>query len=179
MSPDIHLPSPWKEFLLEVDTSLSTATEIHCLGGFVLTVVHGIPRTTSDLDYIAAIPNSVYVELESLAGRESKLAKKHRVYLQHLGAIPDLPEDYERRLTFVDFGLSRLRLMVLDPYDLVLSKLTRNSPKDREDVKAIAGKLQLSIRELMSIFDREMKSWLPNRDRHELTLRLWREYFLD
>ncbi len=117
--------------------------------------------------------------MEALAGRESELAKKHRVYLQHLGAIPDLPEDYEQRLKALNVGLPKLKLMVLDPYDLALSKLTRNSPKDRDDVKAIAGKLQLSFKELMNIFEPEMKPWLPNLERHERTLQLWREYFAD
>jgi Nucleotidyltransferase of unknown function (DUF6036) len=69
--------------------------------------------------------------------------------------------------------------MVFDPYDLALSKLTRNSPKDREDVKAVAGKLRLSFKELMKIFDDEMKPWVPNLERHDLTLQLWREYFVD
>jgi hypothetical protein len=87
-----ELPNPWKEFLSAVDAGLSTMTAIHCLGGFVLTVVYGVPRTTADIDYVSAIPNSAYEQLEALAGRESELAKKHRVYLQHIGAIPDFPE---------------------------------------------------------------------------------------
>jgi hypothetical protein len=78
-------------FLKEVDQSLSSAVELHCVGGFVLIVVYGIPRTTSDLDYISSLPNSAYGELELLGGRESTLAKKYRVHLQHTGGVPDLP----------------------------------------------------------------------------------------
>lgn len=167
------------EFLTELDAGLSAVTEIHCLGGFVLTVMYGVPRTTSDLDYTSAIPNSAYEELEALAGRESPLARKHRVYLQHLGGIADLPEDYEQRLKPLNVELPKLKLMVFDPYDLVLSKLTRNSPKDREDIKTIARSQQLSFRRLMNIFEDEMKPWLPNLERHERTLELWREYFVD
>jgi len=179
MPAKYSLPSPWAEFLSAVDQSLSSKVEIHCLGGFVLTVVYDLPRTTADLDYVAIVPNSANAELQTLAGQESELAKKYRVHLQYTGGVSDIPEDYEERLITVPFGLSELTIKVLDPYDLVLSKLTRNSPKDREDIKALARKLNLSFRSLISRFEREMKPWLPNLERHELTLQLWREYFAD
>jgi hypothetical protein len=99
------------------------------------------------------------------------------VFLQHVGSIPDLPESYEERLTPLNLGLARLSIEVLGPYDLALAKLTRNSPKDREDVKFLAAAQRLSFKTLMEIFDAEMKPWLPNLDRHLLTLKLWREYF--
>jgi hypothetical protein len=177
MPHKIQLPSPWAWFLRDVDESLTSEVEIHCSGGFVLTVLYEVPRTTSDLDYLCCVPRSASDELADLAGADSKLAKKHRLHLQRVGGVTDLPEDYEDRLSSLDCGLSRLTIRVLDPYDLVLSKLTRNSPKDREDVKAVACKLQLSFRRLMEIFDREMKPWLPNLEREQLTLKLWKEYF--
>jgi hypothetical protein len=30
------LPSPWKEFLAELDSRLEEPLELHCIGGFVL-----------------------------------------------------------------------------------------------------------------------------------------------
>jgi hypothetical protein len=128
---------------------------------------------------MAIIPTYVSEELQALAGPESALADKHGVYLQNAAGVSDLPEGYEQRLTTLDCGLSRLTLRVLDPYDLVLSKLTRNSPKDREDVKAIASKLELSFRRLMEICEREMMPWLPNVQRERLTLKLWKDYFAE
>jgi hypothetical protein len=80
-------------------------------------------------------------------------------------------------LTELDFGLPKLSLKIFDPSDLVLSKLTRNSPKDREDVKAIATRMKLNFQICNQRFEDEMKPWLPNLDRHRLTLTLWREYF--
>ncbi len=173
------LPSPWAEFLAEVDQSISDAIEVHCLGGFVLTALYGIPRTTADLDYIATVPASGVEQLQAVAGPESKLAKKYKVCFQYAGGVADLPADYQGRLAPIPCGLSKLILKVLDPYDLVLSKLTRNSPKDREDVKVLSGNLNLSFGILMTRFEQEMKAWLPNLQRHELTLQLWREYFAE
>ena len=40
--------------------------------------------------------------------------------------MTDLPENYQERLIKAELGLQRLTLKVLDVYDLVLSKLTRN-----------------------------------------------------
>jgi len=30
------LPSPWKEFLSEIDSMLKEPLELHCIGGFVI-----------------------------------------------------------------------------------------------------------------------------------------------
>jgi len=178
MPPKLEdLPLPWPSFLKEIDRALTAPVELHCLGGFVLAVLYGLPRPTDDLDYFDVLPRDSFEELESIAGRGSKLCKQHKVFLQHVGAIPDLPESYEERLSQLDLGLPNLSLKVLDPYDLILSKLTRNSPKDREDVKFLAARLNLSFKTLVDRFEAEMKPWLPNLERHLLTLKLWEEYF--
>lgn len=173
------LPPPWPSFLREIDRTLTAPVELHCLGGFVFAALYGLTRPTDDLDYIFVIPRDASPELKNLAGRGSKLCKKYKLFLQNVGAIPDLPEDYEGRLTDLDFGLPKLSLKALDPYDLALSKLARNSPKDREDVKSLAGRLKLSFKTLMQRFEAEMEPWLANVERHLLTLKLWQEYFLD
>lgn len=49
------LPSPWKEFLLEIDSMLNEQLELHCIGGFVICFFYGLPRTTGDVDYYTAI----------------------------------------------------------------------------------------------------------------------------
>jgi hypothetical protein len=173
----VSLPPPWPEFLREVDEGLSVPVTLHCLGGFVLTALYGLERPTDDLDYISVVPREAFKELQSLGGLGSRLCKKHKVFLQCVGAIPDLPESYEERLSQLELGLAKLSVKVLDPYDLVLSKLTRNSPKDREDVKRIAANRRLSFKALVERFDAEMKPWIPNLERHALTLKLWQEYF--
>jgi len=49
------LPSPWREFLAELDGMLHESLELHCIGGFVFTYFYGLPRTTGDIDYYTAI----------------------------------------------------------------------------------------------------------------------------
>ena len=170
-SPRAH----WKAFLQDVDQLLQSAVELHCLGGFVLSVLYDLPRPTADVDYIAATPSSAVAELETIAGRGSALHKKHGMYLQHV-TIADVPEDFAARLTELFPGsFARLRLFALDVHDLVLAKLARNSPVDLEDAKflAKAGWLDKSALELR--YAKELRPYLANESRHDLTLKLWLE----
>jgi Nucleotidyltransferase of unknown function (DUF6036) len=172
----VDLQKPWTGFLADLDAALSNPVEVHCLGGFVLIAAYDIPRATGDLDYLATLPNDASPLLEKLGGPDSKLGKKYNVCVQRVG-VTDMPEDYESRLTELKLGLKHLRLLALDPYDLILSKLTRNSPKDVEDVRFLARTQHLEFSALYRVFEEEMKPWLPNLARHELTLKIWSEYF--
>jgi hypothetical protein len=171
-------PPPWEAFLDEVDARLSAPVELHCVGGFVLTAVYGVPRTTGDLDFTAVVPAQAVRFLEETAGPGSPLAEKHRLCLRRVG-VDDLPEAYQERLREVFPGrFRRLHLFALDPYDLVLSKLTRNSAKDREDVSFLVRALALDAVILRERYQKELRPYLANEERHDLTLRLWLEDFL-
>lgn len=172
------LSPPWNEFLREVNAQLQREVTLHSIGGFAITTLYGLPRPTDDLDYIAVFPADAYTTIEEIAGLASKLAKRFRVFIHRAGVV-NLPDGYEDRLAVIPLAYERLHIAVPDPYDLALSKLDRNSPKDRADVKFIADKCNLTFETLMARFDTEMRSWIPNVDRHLTTLEVvWREYFL-
>jgi hypothetical protein len=97
------LPSPWKEFLAEVDGLLEEPLELHCIGGFVFAHFYGLPRTTGDIDYYTAVPANF--NLHEVAGQGSPLHKKYGVWL-HRVSVASLPEDYETRLTEMAPGAS-------------------------------------------------------------------------
>jgi len=44
-------PTPWAEFLEELDALHLEPAQLHCIGGFVLSVFYGLPRPTGDIDY--------------------------------------------------------------------------------------------------------------------------------
>src|SRR5260370_37314549 len=90
-------PLPWSAFLDELDQAISEPIELHCIGGFVVRLLYGLPRPTGDVDYVAAIPRYRPEELEQLAGRGSKLAAKDKVHLAHV-TVATMPEEYELRL---------------------------------------------------------------------------------
>lgn len=175
---EIRLPKPWPEFLGEVDRALDEPVNLHCVGGFILVVLYDLPRTTIDLDYISVHPPEAATKLEGIAGERSPLAKKYKVFIHAVG-ICDFPENYEERLEHLDLKLRWLHLWALEPYDLALSKLGRNSQKDRDDVRFIAGKLGLQFETLYARWEKEMKPFMIGRTEwHDQTLRqVWREYF--
>lgn len=172
MPPSI--PKPWSAFLTELDQALQEPVEVRCIGGFVVALLYGIGRPTADVDVLEVRPPAAGGQLGQLAGLHSALHKKHKVYLQQVTVLGAHPEDYGTRLTEMFPGaLSRLRLFALDPYDLALTKLERNSPRDREDVFQLAKSIPLDTAVLRKRYEVEMRPSLGNQDREDLTLRLW------
>jgi hypothetical protein len=152
-----ELPSPWREFLTELDDLVAEPVQLHCLGGFVVRFFYGLAsRITGDIDYYTAIPN--VTNLQDLAGPTSLLAKRHRIYLQRV-TVTELPEDYDTRLTeMFPNRFRQLRLYAPDPYDLMLSKLERNSGKDREDAVYLFQELKLNSMVLEKRYQKELRS---------------------
>jgi len=176
MSPD--LPSPWKEFLEELDDLLDEPIELHCIGGFAVVAAYGLPRSTNDLDYFSLVPCNRVRDLQEIAGEGSTLARKHKVHVHH-AAVATVPESYEGRMTELFPGhFKNLRLFVLDPYDIVLSKLSRNEERDRQDVEYLAKTQHLDSKVLRERYEEELGAILIGpASRHDATLQFWLEAY--
>ena len=110
-----------------------------------------------------------------LAGEGSALYKKCGVYLQIVG-VAQIPLNYEDRLTeMFAKSFNHLRLFALDPYDLALSKIERNTQRDRDDIKHPARTVSLDLNVLKERYEKELRPDLGNPKREDLTLRLWIE----
>ena len=82
----------------------------------------------------------------------------------------------EERLTEIAPGsFTHLRLFALDPYDLALSKLERNTQRDRDDMKHLARSVPFDVAILQERYQKELRPFLGNPQREDLTLRLWIE----
>ncbi len=172
------LPPPWREFLKEVDRLLPGHVQLHCLGGFLVAVRYGFPRPTSDVDYIEIIPYDAMEVLQRIAGSESQLAKKHRLYFQHV-AVASLPESYVERLTeLFPAHFEKLRLFEVEAHDLALSKLARNHPIDRDDVAYLAKAVPLNPDVLRTRYQQELRPIIiGDPEKHDLTLEMWIESY--
>jgi hypothetical protein len=53
--PSKSIPEPWQSFLSDMDATLEKDVELHCLGGFVITVLYDLARPTADVDVIAIL----------------------------------------------------------------------------------------------------------------------------
>ena len=71
-----------------------------------------------------------------------------------------------------------LRLFVLKPHDLALTKLERNTERDRDDVQRLARAGHLDKEILRRRYYDELRPHLLSREAwHDETLRLWVESY--
>ena len=91
-----QVPEPWKSFFGELDREATAETRLDCMGGFVATVLYGLPRATSDLDVLLIAPGEQRAPLLELGIRGGALHRKYKVYLDYVG-VAKVPEDYEQR----------------------------------------------------------------------------------
>jgi hypothetical protein len=166
-------PEPWRSFLADIDADATEPLALHCIGGFAVSLHYGLARPTGDLD-VVEVAASTARWLDRIAGRGSALHAKHKLYVQ-IVTVATLPDAYADRLTEMFSGtFRRLRLLVLDPYDLALSKLSRNLEVDFEDVQHLADVRNLDLDLLEARYVQELRPYVFGPvERHDQTLRLW------
>jgi hypothetical protein len=177
LGPHTVPPEPWRSFLSDLDELIKATVELCCIGGFVVAQQYGIGRETSDIDFLSIVTESREDDVEALAGLRSPLHRKYRVYLQHV-TIATPPCEYAKRLKqmFPDAQWKRLRLYALDPTDIALCKIERNSDRDRQDVQRLAEAGLLNAPVLKERYYKEVRPYLLNgQDWHDKTLDLWVE----
>src|ERR1041384_8456217 len=140
--PAKSILEPWKSFFTEIDNSLHEELALHCLGGFVMTMLYGLDRPTADVDVLPLGVNSAAESLMRLAGEGSALHKKCGVYLQIVG-VAQIPLNYEDRLTeMFAKTFNHLRLL-LSTHTTSHFRKSNDTQRDRDDVKHLARALPL------------------------------------
>ena len=171
----------WLSFLNDLDGALEETTELHCMGGFAVVQAYGLERATADIDVLCAVPTSSSSRLVEVAGKESKLRRKHGIYLDVV-TVATSPVDYASRLVPLYPGQwKRLRLLALEAHDLALTKLERNFERDRTDVEHLARRGHLKAATLRRRYVEELRPYLIGRESwRDQTLDLWiKAYFPD
>jgi len=174
--PSDKVPEPWRSLLADIDAQCAQTIEMHCIGGFAVTLHYGLMRPTGDIDVWHVIPTEAAPWLAKIAGAGSELHRKHRLHVQ-VSPVATVPEDYESRLVELFPGeFDKLRILVLDAYDLALSKLERNAEIDVEDVKHLARAAKFDLDVLADRYRKELRPFLTGPEaKHDLTLELWIE----
>jgi len=155
MAPE-QIPDPWTSFFNEIDAALNQEGVLHCLGGFVAKTLYALPCETADVDVLPLASNPEIDSVINAAREGSELHRKYGVYLQVVGLAPT-PEAYESRLTEMFPGTFKcLRLFALDPYDPALTKIERNSQRDRDDANHLARMVPFDLEILRNRFAEEL-----------------------
>lgn len=173
-------PSPWKEFLQALDAKVSEVCKLSCFGGFAVTMRYGISRLTSDIDVLDVAPRSAVDTLLREGGQGSPLAIEHKVYFDFVG-VANPPYDYESRLSAMYPGAFRhLHLMVMDPYDVALTKLKRDSDKDFQDVLQLAEKIPFDLDLFEKRYKEELRDNTTGRaENNDFTFNRWKQAILE
>jgi hypothetical protein len=152
------VPEPWFSFLKELDELATAPVHFHCMGGFVVTTLYGLGRTTADVDVLQIVPRSARASFAH-AMRDGELHLKYGVYLDQVTVVTP-PLEYESRLCEMFSEVFRhLRLMALDPYDLALTKLERNIGRDRSDVRHLARTVPFELNILRERYMTELRPY--------------------
>jgi len=107
------------------------------------------------------------------------------VQLVNQGAEPFPPANKGDRVALIlalsEFYRDRfknIRLFVLNPYDIVLSKLSRNLERERQDVAYLTKTKNLDGNVLQKRYEEELRIGLIGPPaRHDQTLRFWSEAY--
>jgi Nucleotidyltransferase of unknown function (DUF6036) len=159
--------------LNELDRIATSTGCRDCIGGFVVTMLDGLSRPTADLDVLEIAPRAAADAFSEMAMVGGPLFQKYGVYLDPV-TVAQPPYEYESRIREMFPGaFQNLRLMALDPYDLALTKLERNIERDRSDVRFLARALPFDLDLLRERYQTELRPYLANPKREDLTLQLW------
>ena len=55
--PSDRVPEPWRSLLADLDAQCTQSIEMHCIGGFAVTLHYGLVRSTGDIDVWHVIPS--------------------------------------------------------------------------------------------------------------------------
>jgi len=155
---------------LETRLGLRQPVSVYLAGGMAVHLYTG-KRVTNDVDAEFSarilIPNDLMVEVIE-AGGAAQLIYFDTNYNPMFGL---LHEDYQHDALGVDLGLEHIRLHVLSPVDLAVSKLARFAQIDREDIQDLV-RLGLTSAEAIEARARAaLRAYVGNLRSVELNLR--------
>jgi len=131
-----------ERFLRDLDAAWPSVEErkvrLTVIGSAALMLQAPYERGTKDSDVLrtSEITPEVDQQLITIAGKGSKLAKRHRLYLEVVSSgLPFLPQKLNcHEMTALNAALSNFEIEALDVVDVVVSKLKRFNANDRTDI---------------------------------------------
>ena len=157
----------FEDFFLEIDEKWqpcgSEPIILPIIGCSALVLQCHYYRGTKDNDIleIGNITSDITKSLEALAGKGTILAKRHKLYLDIVGAgIPFLPQSPQfHPLKDFNHHLKNFNLKVLDVTDVVISKLKLFRAQDVEDIKHVVDMDLIKPKKLVERFLSAVEIW--------------------
>lgn len=145
------------ESFLQLIADLDKEIELFAMGGTAM-VLKNIKEATKDIDFLAASDYQTINGLFKLAGlREKDSSKLCNIW--HLGDKRidifydafvmgiTLPDDWKELSEHIR-DLGKLRLYILNWYDIIITKTARSEPRDIDDILAILKTQKIDFKAL-------------------------------
>lgn len=136
---EITKPEEVRQMLQELGDRLHGPVTIQIAGSIALILKNYLSRQTTDVDIVNEVPK----EIRSLGDFLKRLEKRYRLDLGHVQSHY-LPQGWEQRIHGLGpFG--KLRVYLVDRYDVGLSKLFSDREKDLDDLRFLLPQLDKEL----------------------------------
>ncbi len=132
---DVTRPETIRQYFKDLGKKVRRPLRIDVGGSVALILAGTLSRQTEDIDVVDEVPSEIRSQPEVL----DELKALHRLELAHFQRHY-LAMGWEHRVHYYDM-FDQLQVYLLDPYDVVLSKLFSARLKDRQDLKELAPQL--------------------------------------
>ena len=154
-------------FFKELDDNWKPQTAepllLRVIGSTALFLQSDYSRGTKDTDIleIDSLTPPIQNALTKLAGKDSQMARKHRMYLELVApAFPFLPlPPLFHPIEAINKSLTKFRIEALDITDVIVSKLKPFRPQDRDDISAMIDLDLVPHDKLVERFRMAMTHW--------------------
>ena len=140
-----------RKFLAAIDDELAghagdgETVDLYLLGRSALILGYGLGLSTKDVDVVDVDGSRLLGLAVDLFGKNGPRRALHGFYLETVSSgLPPLPIGYQKRCVAVPGPWKVIRPMRPEPHDLIVTKLRRFHPRDREDVQFLCdtGKIE-------------------------------------
>lgn len=143
------------ESFLQLIADLDTKIELFAIGGTAM-VIRNIKESTKDIDFLTTLDQKKIRELFSLAG----LVEKEKSRLYNVWYLDDiridlfydefimgitLPDDWKKLSEHI-MDIGKVRLYILNWYDIIITKIARSEQRDIEDILEIMKKQKIDLK---------------------------------
>ncbi len=128
------------DFLEELDKELERRITVVAVGGTAMTL-HNAKASTIDVDF--TIPGEDFDEFQRVL---NLVPHGFKVDMWNDGMVfsQDLPEDYLTKSKPVRTKMKNMALRVLDPVDIIVTKVGRLNDRDKEDIATCIKKFKIT-----------------------------------
>ncbi|MBI2137918.1 hypothetical protein HYU12_05405 [Candidatus Woesearchaeota archaeon] len=148
------------QYLQKIDNELKEKITLIAVGGTAMTLL-GLKDSTKDVDFCTESKKEQGV----IKAASEKVDNQTRIDLFSEGYIfsVQLPDDYVTRAKTVKESFKNLKLKILHPIDIIVSKTDRLNERDIEDIEALIKKKRITKTKLQQRYGQVIGS-IPGKE---------------